>query len=41
MIDENIIDTVLEYEKKEKRPITYDSTHIYGPNKVNKLNKKS
>ena len=40
-IDENIIDTVLEYEKKERRPITYDSTHIYGPNKVNKLNKKS
>lgn len=41
MIDENIIDTVRKYEEKEKRPITYDSTHIYGPNKLKKLNKKS
>lgn len=40
MIDENIIDTVQKYEEKEKRPITYDSTHIYGPNKLKKLNVK-
>ena len=41
MIDENIIDNVKKYEEKEKRPITYDNTHIYGPNKLKKLNKKS
>ena len=41
MIEKNIIDTIQKYEEKQKRPITYDSTHIYGPNKVKKLNKKS
>ena len=39
-IEENIIDTVTEYEEKQKRPITYDESHIYGPNRVKTLNKK-
>lgn len=36
-IDENIINSVAEYRKKRKRPITYDETHIYGPIKKKKL----
>ena len=30
-VDENIIDTVQEYEKKLKRPISYEDDCIYGP----------
>ena len=30
-IEENIIDTVQEYEEKLKRPLSYESDHIYGP----------
>ena len=32
-VEENIIDTVQQYEEKLERPITYESDHIYGPNK--------
>ncbi len=39
-IEENIIDTVQEYEEKKRRPITYDNSHIYGSNQVRILNKK-
>jgi len=39
-IEENIIDTVQEYEEKLGRPITYDRGHIYGPSKVKTSNNK-
>ena len=31
MVEENTIDTVQEYEEKLKRPLSYESDHIYGP----------
>lgn len=36
-IDENIIDSELDYREKLKRPITYDEGHIYGPQKKKTL----
>ena len=36
-IDENIIDSVSDYEAKLERPITYDECHIYGPHKKKTL----
>lgn len=33
-INENIINSVSEYEQKLGRPITYDENHIYGPKKT-------
>lgn len=33
VVEKNIIDTVKQYEEKLGRPITFDSNHIYGPNK--------
>ncbi len=39
-IEENIIDTVQEYNEKQRRPIIYDSNY-YVSNEVKKLTKKS
>ena len=36
-IDENVIDSVSDYEAKLERPITYDESHIYGPYKKKTL----
>lgn len=36
-IDENVIDSVSDYEAKLGRPITYDESHIYGPHKKKTL----
>lgn len=33
-IDENVINSVRDYTEKKKRPITYDKTHILGPQKT-------
>ena len=35
-IEENIIDTVDEYEEKRKRPLSYESDCIYGPHHYQK-----
>lgn len=36
-IDENVINSVSDYEIKLGRPITYDESHIYGPQKKKTL----
>lgn len=36
-VEENVINTVQQYEERLERPITYDSDHIYGPNRKKSL----